>query len=485
MVHLSFRTTFASVLLIFCFAVTSADASDLKGSPPKIRDNARTILMGIDAFRQGSVKPVDMGPGKAGWIDSWTSSKDSLVWKTSVAKAGEYRISTILESSGKGCDVEVRIDSQVLTASCGEKRWNRVTPGTVHLAAGPQTIVFRSTGTVPLSKFFSLEVVTPKEEARLATLGHRQAASTDWMVAAKYGVMFHWTSETKPRSGAPKAYCDAVRDFNVDRFADMVSQMGAGYVVFTTSHAGFYFPGPNPVIDSVLPGRTCPRDLIGDMARALAKRDVRLEIYFHPGHDDAQWWHRTHFNDDKAAYFDLWCKVIRSIGRRYGKQLAGFWFDDAAFTYYPFDAPWEKMTAAAKAGNPGRLIAYNSWILPKLNDFYEVFAGENEFSQAMIDGDGYLPVGGTGKFTGGPQEGLQGQITTIVNGDWGHFKLNTPIGPPKYSAAVMIAKIKDAVSRRNVPLLDVEIYQDGTISPQTLQMFQAIRRAIKPAPTQR
>jgi hypothetical protein len=32
-----------------------------------------------------------------------------------------------------------------------------------------------------------------------------------------------------------------------------------------------------------------------------------------------------------------------------------------------------------------------------------------------------------------------------------------------------------------VPLIDVEVYQDGTISPQTLQLFQAIRAEIRPA----
>jgi hypothetical protein len=43
-------------------------------------------------------------------------------------------------------------------------------------------------------------------------------------------------------------------------------------------------------------------------------------------------------------------------------------------------------------------------------------------SAEMIDGFGFLPVGGTGKLTGGPQSGLQGQITTIINGDWGPFQ---------------------------------------------------------------
>jgi hypothetical protein len=75
--------------------------------------------------------------------------------------------------------------------------------------------------------------------------------------------MFHWTSETKPRIGPPKPYQQAVRDFDLERFAQMVADMGARHVVFTTSHAGVYFPGPHKTIDSILPGRTRDRDLIG------------------------------------------------------------------------------------------------------------------------------------------------------------------------------------------------------------------------------
>jgi len=183
------------------------------------------------------------------------------------------------------------------------------------------------------------------------------------------------------------------------------------------------------------------RDLIGDLAQALSKHGIKLELYFHPGHDDLEWWRRTHFDDDNDKYFDLWCKVIGQVGEQYGLSIAGYWFDDATFTYYPFNAPWPKMTAAAKQGNADRLITYNSWILPKVSDFYEVVAGENDFCAEMISGFAFLPVGGTGKFTGGPQSGLQGQITTIISGDWGHFKVNTPISPPRYSPDTMIAKI--------------------------------------------
>ena len=483
-------TAFTALLLIpftgsSLAQIRDAQADSAAPHSANIRPDDRTVLMGVDAVRRGGIKPIDMGPGKAGWIESWSSGNESLTWTVLITKEEKFAISAILESTGADCAVEVSVDSKRLDAPCGTRRWNKVTLGSVQLAAGSRRILFRSTGSAPLGKFFSLELVTPEAEANLTRLSQRQASSTDWMVAAKYGLMFHWTSQTKPRSGSPKPYCDAVRDFDVHRFAEMISEMGAGFVVFTTSHAGFYFPGPNPAIDAILPGRTCSRDLLGDLTKALGKHNIKLELYFHPGHDDNEWWQRTHFNEDKAAYFDLWCKIISQIGKQYGDQLAGFWFDDAAFTYYPFNAPWEKMSAAAKTGNANRLIAYNSWILPKLNGFYEVFAGENAFSTEMIDGDDYLPIGGTGRFTGGPQQGLQGQISAIINGDWGHFKTDVAIDPPRYSADVMVKKIEDSMRRRNVPLLDVEVYQDGTISPETFQMFQVLSREINSTNTQR
>ena len=47
-------------------------------------------------------------------------------------------------------------------------------------------------------------------------------------------------------------------------------------------------------------------------------------------------------------------------------------------------------------------------------------------------------------------------------------------------AASLTDSNKDAISRKAVPLLDVEAYQDGTTSPQTLQLLQAICAEIKP-----
>ncbi|HEY2859480.1 MAG TPA: hypothetical protein VGJ21_13755, partial [Terracidiphilus sp.] len=93
----------------------------------------------------------------------------------------------------------------------------------------------------------------------------------------------------------------------------------------------------------------------------------------------------------------------------------------------------------------------------------------------------FLPAGGTGRYTGGPQAGLQAEITAVINGAWGHFKMDQPIAPPRLSADDLVSKLKEAASRKAVPLLDLDAYQDGTISPQTLLLFQTARKALATA----
>lgn len=446
---------------------------------PAISYQNRTVLIGAEGNVAGTAKLLDMGPGKMGWVQSWGDKNDSITWKVKVERSGKYEISSILESSGENCSITILVDMQALQANCGGEGWNRVEAGTVQLAAGSHSIQVRSDGSKPLSKYYSLELARPQALKRLSALGAKNRVSANWMIKARYGLMFHWTSQTMPREGQPVSYCDAVRNFDVEKFAAMVSETGAGFVVFTTSHAGFYFPGPNAVIDSILPGRTCPRDLVGDLADALNRRHIHLELYFHPGHDDTPWWQRTHFNDDKSAYFAQWRQIISSIGNRYGKKLAGWWFDDAAFTYYPFNPDWNQMSAAARAGNPDRAIAYNSWILPKLNDFYNVFAGENAAWEPKYEDLAFLPAGGTGIYLGGPQKGLQAEFTVLIDAGWGHFKRDQPIAPPRYSVDQLVSRLQDAFSRKAVPLLDLEIYQDGTVSPETLELLRSARQALE------
>merc|ERR1712096_125156 len=124
-------------------------------------------------------------------------------------------------------------------------------------------------------------------------------SDTSWMRESKYGLQFHWTSESQPRYGKQKVYADAVRDFDVQSFAQMVNQTGAGYIILTTSHAEHYFPAPIKSIDAIMPGRTSDRDLVQDLIGALEACGIRLMLYYHVGHDHwvepDGWWTRTGF----------------------------------------------------------------------------------------------------------------------------------------------------------------------------------------------
>jgi len=95
-----------------------------------------------------------------------------------------------------------------------------------------------------------------------------------------------------------------------------------------------------------------------------------------------------------------------------------------------------------------------------------------------------LPVGGSGSFLSGPQKGLQATITLTNEGeDWGHIKPDAEIPAPRYSSAQVIDYLQQAMARKDVPVINLEVYQDGTASQQAIDEFKAIKAAIqKPAP---
>jgi hypothetical protein len=128
-----------------------------------IRPDDLTVLMAADAVHEGSVKTINMGPGKVGWVESWDSS-GSLSWTGRTPVPGSYTLFAILQGSGSGCLVEVAINSRRLTASCMNTNWERVKLGTIELSPSIQTLTLRSVGSSPVAKVFSLEIVKPASE---------------------------------------------------------------------------------------------------------------------------------------------------------------------------------------------------------------------------------------------------------------------------------------------------------------------------------
>lgn len=169
-----------------------------------------------------------------------------------------------------------------------------------------------------------------------------------------------------------------------------------------------------------------------------------------------------------------WCSSFGEAGRRYGSRLAGWFFDDSR-VYYPLNPDFRRLSAAAKAGNPGRVICYNPWIWPRCTDFQDYFCGEG---YGFLKVNENLPADGTGVFSRGPQQGLQAHTNFILESDWCHSKPETAIPLPKIPKETSISDVRSAIARGIVPSVNLEIYQDGGVGPTSIEYLRSLKAAV-------
>jgi hypothetical protein len=100
-----------------------------------------------------------------------------------------------------------------------------------------------------------------------------------------------------------------------------------------------------------------------EIADGLLEEGIPLMLYYNHGiHDgDPEWQEAVGANQrDHQNYFNNCNRVISWLGGHYGQKVIAFWFDHGLAKFH--DTPWADMTAAAKVGNPNRLICYNSGV---------------------------------------------------------------------------------------------------------------------------
>ena len=450
---------------------------------PRIIDADPSLAIFLMGNAAKLIGGLEYNPGPD-WIEGWRNSSQSATWRVRVPQSGDYELSMIYACLPDSEDSEFEIvtgKSKVTHALKKTEGWagelqnfeEKSLEGKLHLAAGINIITIGAinrTGIGEAMKLYALKLISPVVKQAMEVAQERAIklrASTDWLVAAKYGVMFHWMPSTQPKRGLAKPFPAAVRDFDVNAFADMVQETGAGYVIFTAPHGIQWFPGPIQMIENILPGRTCARDLIGDMADALEKRGIKLILYYHHGVGDHQWVKASGFlNKDKSQFFKNEANILTEIGLRYGKKVAGFWFDDRN----PMQ-PFEKLYRATKAGNPDRIVAWNSWVLPTSTEFQDYYAGE--FGGALI-----LPD--TSYFgKSGPAGGLQPHGMIFLDDSWHHGHLDTDIEPPRFATKQLVDYVKKCIASNLVITMNMGIYQDGSASAATLAQMRSLRQVIR------
>ena len=252
------------------------------------------------------------------------------------------------------------------------------------LKAGAQDITLRATlKAKDLLEIRALEV-TPTAAVAALQADHDAAvaarASTDWLVEAKYGVMFHWTDETAQTKNVKLGYAEAVVKFDVGKFVAMVQSTGAKYVIFTLNHQHPHCPAPVKEWEDMFPGWTTQRDLIQEIIDGLKAVGIKFMMYlathligmpktygYDESNGEAKWLKAHQFGNRKTSlakemevdqYFDIFENAVRImavLGKRYGADLAAFWLDgwDIVPEVYPHHK-WRRAFEAAKQGNPDR-----------------------------------------------------------------------------------------------------------------------------------
>jgi Alpha-L-fucosidase len=455
------------------------------GTPPPgpsgavtMKTDRPTLLLGDEAAITGELRPMTVGDGcKRLQVRNWNTADDSFAWQVDVPAPGEFDVTALTKSKGA-----------VLLLQCGNQKierpvstaWDRIDMGRLKFSKGKHEISLRATAPTAGMEFYSLELIKPDFSDKLQKQARQMHSDTSWMRKAKYGLQFHWTSMSAPRRGDRKPYAQACRDFPAREFAEMVNSTGAGYVIITTSHAQHYFPAPIQAIDRIKPGRTAERDLVRDWIEALGAYDIMLMLYYHVGHDDWRqpdgWWRATGYDPkNPKPFLDNWTSITTEVGRRYGKGLAGWFFDDGC-VYYPLNPDFRRLTEAAKTGHAGRLVCYNPWILPRMTDFQDYLCGEGyDFLKFWDD----LPADGTGIYTSGPHKGLQAHTNFVLERDWPHSRINTDIPPPRYSKERFIPDMKAGIAHGVVPSVNLEIYQDVGIGEASQALMAALKQELK------
>ena len=307
-----------------------------------------------------------------------------------------------------------------------------------------------------------------------------------WLSEAGYGLALHWTTQSLPRRGKrPIQFRKAVERFDVTRLAEQCLEAGAGWLLFTISHAQEHLPFPCETLDRVLPGRTCERDLMGELSAALAPHKIPL-IFYNPSiadDSDPEWQRASGWLYDPASFASLQYDIVAEIGEKYGNRLAGWWIDNC---YDPSIMPhrWHHLhhdvkgyanlydlkqyASALRKGNTKRIVAFNfsgtaGWrsVLGKGIVDYE--AGEANSLCRVPTG----PLSGEG--------GSQWHCFVYMDDFWVH---NVPgeVAPPRYDDEHVISYIKYLRRHGGAFSYGAAPYQDEGIAEATMAQLRGIRK---------
>lgn len=331
--------------------------------------------------------------------------------------------------------------------------------------------------------FFVIVVLSSFISAFAANAPDRAA----WMQQARWGVMNHyladWIARREKMKMSVDKWNDLVNNFDVDGLAKQLKSVGVGYYLITIGQNSGYYLSPNATYDSyvvrrtpdggIRPSKCSRRDLVADLYEALHKRGIKLMVYLPsgaPGGDriavKALDWQRGPYRN---LEFQLkWEQVIREWSVRWGSKVVGWWFDGCywpnSMYRHPEPPNFASFAAAARAGNPESVVAFNPGVynrLRSLTSYEDYIAGEINDPNAVD----------LRRAVDGKHDGVQVHVLSYLGQRWG-------MGEPRFSTKDVVRWSRERTRNGGVITWDVPIQSNGLISQPFIDQLTVVGKAL-------
>jgi alpha-L-fucosidase len=303
-----------------------------------------------------------------------------------------------------------------------------------------------------------------------------------WMQQARWGVVVHYLADWKARDHNlqmnVEQWNQLVDRFEAEGLAGQLKSVGAGYLILTIGQNSGYYLAPNSTYDrftGIKPSKCSRRDLMADLSQALTARGLKLVAYLPSGApngdraatESLQWRNGAHPNRE----FQLkWEQVIRDWSVRWGEKIDGWWFDGCYWpnTMYRSKSPpnFESFAAAARAGNPHNVIAFNPGVIPRLISV----TPEEDYTAGEINDPATLQIR---RATDGKLDGVQVQVLSYLGSTWGR-------GEPRFTDELAVHYSRSLRTNKAVVTWDVPVQPNGLIPESFLGQLRAIGSALVP-----
>lgn len=333
-------------------------------------------------------------------------------------------------------------------------------------------------------------------------VGSLAAESTDWFHQAHWGVMTHYLGAPPSSKGGAELTAEMwnkqVDAFDVEGLVNQLASAQTKYVLFTLGQNSGHYCSPNAAYDRIVgiaPSKCSRRDLIADLAKALAARDIRLMVYLPSGAPAAdpvarkalgwRWGAKGGWQlpgepvGGRLAEFQRhWEAVIREWSLRWGKNVSGWWIDGCYFAdqMYRFDDEpnFASFARALKAGNPEAIVAFNPGVrVPVVGHtkYDDYTAGEVNLPQ-LAKAVEACP----GRWLDCEGRKVQFQILTYLGKTWCNGDR------PQLPDDKIIALTRQLADKGGVVTFDVPIEKSGLIPQPFVEQLRAIGSSLAANP---